>query len=82
MFEIFKYITGKNLDLNNIQELQLKEGNYDVIILGTSIMHGILASLLTNEGKKVFYADSNHYLGGEARTLIDVSNAWKIFRPG
>ena len=60
----------------------MKEGNYDVIILGTSIMHGILASLLTNEGKKVFYADRNHYLGGEARTIIDISNASQIFRPG
>ena len=28
--------------------------NYDVIICGTSIIHGILASLLTSEGKKVF----------------------------
>ena len=51
-------------------------------MIGTSIMHGILASLLTNEGKKVFYADRNHYLGGEARTIIDKSNAWPIFRPG
>ena len=45
-------------------------------------MHGILASLLTKEGKKVFYLDKNQYYGGEGRTLIGLSDAWKFFRPG
>ena len=56
--------------------------NYDVIICGTSIMHGILASLLTKEGKRVFYADRNHYYGGEGRNLIGLSEIWKFFHPG
>ena len=43
--------------------------SYDVIICGTSIIHDILASLLTSEGKRVFYIDRNRYYGGEGRSV-------------
>ena len=43
--------------------------SYDVIICGTSIIHDILASLLTSEGKSVFYIDRNRYYGGESRSV-------------
>ena len=58
---------------------KLADGEYDVIILGTSLTNMILSGLLATEGKRVLIVDRNSYYGGESASL-DLQKLFEKFR--
>ncbi|ETL48117.1 hypothetical protein L916_02228, partial [Phytophthora nicotianae] len=44
-------------------DANLKETEYDVLLVGTGMVEGILAGALARIGKKVLHLDQNDYYG-------------------
>lgn len=52
-----------------MQEIQLNDRDFDVIIIGTSMSQCILSAALARAGKKIMHIDGNRWYGSSHSTL-------------
>eukprot|EP00618_Florenciella_parvula_P007256 CAMPEP_0119480040 /NCGR_PEP_ID=MMETSP1344-20130328/9032_1 /TAXON_ID=236787 /ORGANISM="Florenciella parvula, Strain CCMP2471" /LENGTH=504 /DNA_ID=CAMNT_0007514319 /DNA_START=27 /DNA_END=1541 /DNA_ORIENTATION=+ len=61
--------------------VQMADGEYDVVVMGTGFTECLLSGLLSVMGMKVLVVDRNNYYGSEAASL-NLTNLYKRFHDG